>query len=279
MKIARVKLFKNNFKMQHPVRKSYVDSRFGQLHFQVFGRGKPLILCHQSPSSLEMFNSAYSILAALGIQCIGIDTPGYGQSDGPQQQPTILDYAECVMDVIEFLNLENVSLLGHHTGACIVAELAVSRSDLVDKVILNGPPLLSVEERREMIEMIQKAPPIIPKKDGSHLLDLWNKRTRFTPGWTDLDAMQRGIVQMLRAGPNDIFGFRAAFEQDLEDVIKKITKPTMILTNTGDDIYFAAHRTRELRPDFEFFELQNGTHDIVDEQPNEWSNAVFNFIK
>ena len=53
----------------------------------------------------------------------------------------------------------------------------------------------------------------------------------------------------------------------------------MILTNTGDDIYFAALRTRELRPDFKFIELQNGTHDIVDEQPNQWSKAVFNFIK
>ncbi len=56
-------------------------------------------------------------------------------------------------------------------------------------------------------------------------------------------------------------------------------KPTMILTNTGDDIYFAALRTKELRPKFEFLELQNGTHEIVDAQPNEWSEAVFNFIK
>ncbi|GIT36783.1 MAG: hypothetical protein Ct9H300mP6_06510 [Gammaproteobacteria bacterium] len=79
----------------------------------------------------------------------------------------------------ESLNLEKVSLLGHHTGACIVAELAVIRPDLVDKVILNGPPLLSLDERNEMMEMIKKSPPIIPKEDGSHLLDLWKKRMGF----------------------------------------------------------------------------------------------------
>ncbi|GIT36784.1 MAG: hypothetical protein Ct9H300mP6_06520 [Gammaproteobacteria bacterium] len=78
--------------MQHKVKKSYIDSQFGKLHFQVFGSGKPLILCHQSPSSLEMFNSAYPVLAPLGVQSIGIDTPGYGQSDSPNQQPSILDY-------------------------------------------------------------------------------------------------------------------------------------------------------------------------------------------
>ena len=53
-----------------------------------------------------MFNSAYPILSSLGIQSIGIDTPGYGQSDSPDHQPKILDYAECVIDVIESLNLE-----------------------------------------------------------------------------------------------------------------------------------------------------------------------------
>ncbi len=265
--------------MQHTIKKSYIDSRFGQLHFQVFGDGKPLIMCHQSPSSLEMFNSAYPVLASLGIQCIGIDTPGYGQSDSPNEQPEILDYVESVIDVIEFLNLEKVSLLGHHTGACIVAELSVIRPDIVDKVILNGPPLLSLEEREEMMEMILKAPPLTPKEDGSHLLDLWKKRMNFTPGWTDLNAMQRGVIQMLRAGPNDIFGFRAAFNQDLEELIMNINRPTMILTNTGDDIYFAALRAKELRPDFIFLELEKGTHDIVDEQPEEWSSAVFNFIK
>ncbi|GIT36782.1 MAG: hypothetical protein Ct9H300mP6_06500 [Gammaproteobacteria bacterium] len=55
---------------------------------------------------------------------------------------------------------------------------------------------------------------------------------------------------MLRAGPNDIFGFKAAFGQDLETIIKRINKPTMILTNTGDDIYFAALRTRGFSPRF-----------------------------
>ena len=90
--------------MQHKVKKSYIDSRFGQLHFQVYGAGKPLILCHQSPSSLEMFHSAYPILSSLGVQSIGIDTPGYGQSDSPDDQPKILDYAKSVIYVIEFLN-------------------------------------------------------------------------------------------------------------------------------------------------------------------------------
>ena len=91
--------------------------------------------------------------------------------------------------------------------------------------------------------------------------------------------MQNGITQMLRADKNDIFGFKAAFDQDLENVLLQIENPTMILTNTGDDIYFAALRAKELRPDFMFKELKNGTHDIVDEQPQEWSKCIADFLK
>jgi hypothetical protein len=53
----------------------------------------------------------------------------------------------------------------------------------------------------------------------------------------------------------------------------------MILTNTGDDIYFAAIRAKELRSDFVFTALIDGTHDIVDEQTNEWVDSIVDFIK
>ena len=44
-------------------------------------------------------------------------------------------------------------------------------------------------------------------------------------------------------------------------------------------ISFEALRSKELRPDFMFKELENGTHDIVDEQPQEWSKYIADFLK
>ena len=84
---------------------------------------------------------------------------------------------------------------------------------------------------------------------------------------------------MLRVTGDEIHGFKAAFTQDLEEVLLAINVPTMILTNTGDDIYFAAKRAASLRPDFEFKELSDGTHDIVDEQTDQWAKSVKDFLK
>ena len=84
---------------------------------------------------------------------------------------------------------------------------------------------------------------------------------------------------MLRVTGDEIHGFKAAFSQDLETVLLSIQVPTMILTNTGDDIYFAAQRASLLRPDFKFTELEKGTHDIVDEQTDNWVESVVEFLQ
>jgi pimeloyl-ACP methyl ester carboxylesterase len=53
-----------------------------------------------------------------------------------------------------------------------------------------------------------------------------------------------------------------------------------LLTNTGEDLYEATQRTRALRPDFfAFTALPGGTHDIVDEQPQQWVAAVSEFLR
>jgi pimeloyl-ACP methyl ester carboxylesterase len=74
-------------------------------------------------------------------------------------------------------------------------------------------------------------------------------------------------------------GFRAAFAHDLAADLAAITAPTLILTNSGDDLYAASQRAHVLRPDFAFAALDGGTHDIVDEQPQAWAEAVTAFLK
>ncbi|MCY4165212.1 MAG: alpha/beta hydrolase [Gammaproteobacteria bacterium] len=259
-------------------RKGYADGPFGQIHYQEAGSGTPLLLLHQSPSSSEMFEAAYPRLAARGIRAIGIDTPGFGQSHVPDQPPSIADYANAIRSVIDHLKLDRAALLGHHTGASIAAELAVMEPQRVTRVVLNGAPLLTAEEQAEWREALKKHPEMPPQADGSHLMDIWNRRLRFTPGWTSLRAMHWGVVQMLIAGENAKLGHAAAFSHDLSKPLRGIIQPTLVLTNTGDDIYKECRRVLTLRPDFEYAELQGGTHDIIDEQPEEWTRIVADFV-
>jgi len=270
--------------------KGYADGPDGQVHYRIalpYG-GDPantsldsysnLVLCHQSPSSSEMFAPACDFLAAAGIRAVAIDTPGFGQSDPPTGKHSIEGYARAVRAVMEHLGIVRTAILGHHTGAEIAAEIAVTAPNLISRVILNGPPVMTTDERDAFRKALDDAPRIEPAADGMHLVDLWNKRAKFTPGWTDLTAMHTGVIQMLVAGESELDGFIAAFAYDVGITIGQISQPCLILTNTGDDIYYAVQRAKKLRPDFSYFELSGGTHDIVSEQPEAWAGVVAEFV-
>jgi len=265
--------------MDFHIAKGYVDGPFGQVHYRhTCGTGPALVMLHQVPNSSAMFSPALPLLATSGIHAVALDTPGYGMSDRPEHLPSIDDYATALTCAIRQLGLGCAALLGHHTGAAIAAEIAARDPSLVNSVIVNGPPVMTRDERAAYSAALEQAPPMAVAPDGSHLQQAWDRRALFTPGWTDLPAMQRGVIQMLLAGETYGYGHRAAFAHDIAEPMARITQPGMILTNTGDDIHYAALRAREIRPDFEYLELTGGTHDIVDEQTVAWCRAVCGFV-
>lgn len=268
------------------IRKAYLPGPFGQVHIYDTGPGEAgqggaeqgpvLILAHQSPVCARTFEAAMPLLAAAGLRVIAVDTPGYGNSDIPASPPELSDYAGAFIAVLDGLGLARAHFLGHHTGAAIVCNLAARYPDRVDKLILHGPPLLSPKELAhfQALELV----PLPVHADGSHLKEAWDRRLQFTPGWSNLEAMHRRLIDQLWAGDTWWYGHRAAFHYDMEPDLMALRGPVLVLSNTGDDLHACAQKARALRPEFAYTELTGGTHDIVDEQPAAWSRAVAGFI-
>jgi pimeloyl-ACP methyl ester carboxylesterase len=259
------------------MRKSYVDGRWGQVHVRSMGRGKPLILLHQSPLSGDQFAAGMGLLADGGVQAVALDMPGYGASDPPPGPASVAAHADALAVALDALGLERVDILGHHTGAAIGAAFAARHGARVGRLILNGVPLLSDEERVHFAGF--RFAPLELKADGSHLLAAWNQRLAASPGWTDLAAMHRYAAIMLGNPERYFWAFEGVFAHDVRADLLAIEGPTLILSNTGDDLHAANERAAVLRPDWDFVALEGGTHDIVDEQPEGWAAAVLGWLK
>jgi pimeloyl-ACP methyl ester carboxylesterase len=144
-------------------------------------------------------------------------------------------------------------------------------------LVLNGFPLLTDTERAHFATFYFGAPEIA--EDGSHLLKAWQNRLRSTPGWTDLSLMNRYCIEALYSSQTNWMAFPLIVGADLSALLHALRVPTLLLTNTGEDLYEATIRARALRPDFfSYASLQGGSHDIVDEQPQAWSEAVCAFL-
>lgn len=259
--------------------KGYAHGRFGQIHYRRCGDGIPLLLCHQSPSSSRQFLAVYEPLAERGFSAIGVDTPGFGESDAPRVPPTIEDYAEAMVSVLDALEVSDAHILGQHTGSMIAMAATIAYPKRFKRLVLNSPTPFSAEQRAEWINTLvarQRAWKVKP--DGSHLQEMWDRRCRVSTGWTDEITMHRHVVDMFIAGDTLWYGHHASLVYDQLAQLQNISHPTLVLTNTGDALFGLCKSAATARPDFAYVELQGGTHDIVDEQPLAWCNAVSSFL-
>lgn len=80
---------------------------------------KTLLFIHGWPLSHKQFEYQFNILPAMGYRCIGLDWRGFGQSDKPYDGYNFDRLADDLHEVIEALQLEDITLLGHSTGGAI----------------------------------------------------------------------------------------------------------------------------------------------------------------
>lgn len=66
-----------------------------------------------------MFEYQFNPLSQMGYRCIGMDMRGFGRPDKPWDGYNYDRLADDVWQVIEALNLSNLTLAGHSTGGAV----------------------------------------------------------------------------------------------------------------------------------------------------------------
>ncbi len=261
------------------IRRGYFDSPQGQIHFRSCGpdNGEPVLLLHQSPLSSAQFAAVLPLLGAQGFAALALDMPGFGMSDPNPEPNTLAQYAAVIPAALRLRGWSSAHIVGHHTGAVVGAVFAAESPARVRRLVLNGFPWLSDAERQHFKTFYFG--PKEPQADGSHLLTAWQNRLRSTPGWTDLQLMNRYTVEGLVSAEHNWKAFPLIIEADLTALLRKLQVPTLLLTNTGEDLFEATKRCHGLRPDFAFAQLEGGTHDIIDEQSVPWTEHVVRFLR
>jgi len=260
-------------------RRHYADGPFGQVHFQVQGDGTPLVLLHQAPMTSGQFDAVYAPLALRGFMAIGVDMPGFGQSDPAPGVPTVTDFAQLVPPVLDALGIDRTALLGHHTGALVANEAAIAFPTRIHALVLNGPLLVTPEARANFVDNLRQwEQDFTGREHAGHLAELFDIRDRMAAGSISYNRLSDYVVQAMIGRGAFWHGHNAAFMYDQAARLPLITQPTLILSNTGDEIYPHAEAAHSIRPDFTFAALEGGGVDICDQQPEAWADIVAGFL-
>ncbi|MET7850610.1 alpha/beta fold hydrolase, partial [Streptomyces avermitilis] len=185
---------KDPLPMKDPLRKGYVPSPFGQLHYVECGTGEPVLLLHQTPRSWTEYLDVLPLVGA-EHRAIAMDTLGFGASAKPEGPHSVERFADAAGALIEELKLERFHLVGHHTGGVIAVELAARHQDRVASLLLSATPFIDDEKRRTAGER-KPVDHVVPQPDGSHLVELWNRRRAFYQDGEEA-ALNRFMVDAL----------------------------------------------------------------------------------
>ncbi|HTE41401.1 MAG TPA: alpha/beta hydrolase [Steroidobacteraceae bacterium] len=210
------------------VRRSYADSRYGQLHVATaypsgggFDERSPLICLHQNGGSNRAFSP---LLSELGRDrsVYAVDLPGHGGSDAVSGGPSIADFAGAIDDFVHGLRLRTYDLLGVEAGSLIAAELAASKGPQVRRVVFVSLPYPS-----------QSARPVVrtdaQTSDASNVVaEEWQRFVQGRGAQLPASSLQTMFADHLRASGESALR-NAMLDYPLAQRLPLVRIPTLVL--------------------------------------------------
>lgn len=178
----------------------------GIVHYETFGRGKPVVLLHCWLGSWSYWFSTMEYLANYKYKTYALDFWGFGES-AKQGAFSVDEYVEMVDQFMERLGLSTAPVMGHSMGGTVSLSLALKYPHRVSKVAVVGSPivgsglslLLKLCGYRQIAIMLYAIPGLLPSlmkllsltyaKDWRTLYDMLKKDL----SRTTMDSFSRSI--------------------------------------------------------------------------------------
>ncbi|GAB4433684.1 MAG: alpha/beta hydrolase [Anaerolineae bacterium] len=123
----------------------------GIIHYETYGRGRPVLLLHGWLGSWELWRDTIEVLGR-EYRTYALDFFGFGDSDVPTAAntsalPTRLDaftvptYVEMVYQFMERLGIQRAPLIGHSMGGTVALSMAIRHPEKTAKVCVIGSPI------------------------------------------------------------------------------------------------------------------------------------------
>lgn len=118
------------------------------IHYEVLGRGRPVILLHGWLGSWRYWVSAMGHLS-MKYRVYAIDLWGFGDSGRNAARYSFAMQVQLLEEFMGRLGITKAALVGHDLGAAVIARFAVTHPDRVPRLLAVSPPLFALPEENE----------------------------------------------------------------------------------------------------------------------------------
>jgi pimeloyl-ACP methyl ester carboxylesterase len=112
----------------------HINFENSAIHYEVRGQGEPILLLHGLLENSSMWDGYAKELSST-CQVIRIDLPGHGNSESLSIH-SMDKMAEAVLNVLDFLNVAQVKIVGHSMGGYVALALANKAPQIASAILL-----------------------------------------------------------------------------------------------------------------------------------------------
>jgi len=111
------------------------------VHYEVYGRGRPVILLHGWLGSWALWQDTMSYLGAY-YRLYALDFWGFGESGKKRENYAVQDFVILVDQFMDRLGIDCAPLVGHSMGGTVSLSVATQYPARVNKVVVVGSPIV-----------------------------------------------------------------------------------------------------------------------------------------
>jgi pimeloyl-ACP methyl ester carboxylesterase len=255
------------------------------------GTGRPVVLIHGWPLSGESWSKQVPAFEAAGYRVITYDRRGFGRSDKPLTGYDYDTFASDLDAVLSELDLVDVTLVGFSMGGGEIARYIGTRGEArLHSVVFASavPPYLEKTDDNPDGPLTKDAAAEMTAgltKDEDSFYD------EFTTGFYSANGVlkvteaerQEAIALAHQSKKHAALASMAAFATtDFRDDITKVTVPTLVIHGDSDaTVPFegSGARTHQAIAGSELHVVKDAPHGVTVSHPEEWNQAVLEFLK
>ncbi|MCY4321929.1 MAG: alpha/beta hydrolase [Bdellovibrionaceae bacterium] len=257
-----------------------------KLNYRIWGEGdKTLVFSH---GVLGYWRNFYSISQILkkNYTCLLYDQRGHGQSFHKEPY-TVKNLAQDLKELLKFLELKPVILLGHSLGGWVCSYLAYKEPELVEKlIVVDSSPWPKDSAGKEIKKILSYLPESFPnRKKAREFFNQAIKEGLFSKQlsyflMSSLDRESKNTVRFLFDKKGLLNLLPAVRQLDYPSMIEKLKIPILFLRGENSSHFLKEdlEETLRLNPLIKGLEIKNSGHWLHAEQPKDFLKAIEEFL-